>query len=902
MAGAIEEQTVNIVYTDLERSTTLWEEHPDEMTMVLREHLDVIERAVVDNGGRVFQWTGDGLVALFDQPEDAILATATAQRELALGADEGFGRLKSRMGVHTGPCKVYGGYYYGRALNRGARLHTAAHGDQILVSGATASLLEDKLPGELELLHLGEYWLRDIREAEQVYQLMGPGLVATFPDLATRATSADELPRSMTSFVGRQDEVEALGALIAENGRRCVSLIGGAGVGKTRLALRLAEDLWRHFRDGVVWVELSEDTRSGSDLLMTIANHLGVHLDPASPEPANDLARSLASSELLLVLDNCEVSPAVASQLTTAMGGNAPGVAVLATSREPLSVDGEIRWAVQPLPVGEAVDLAPAAALQLFEERALAVRPDLNFDAATRMTAHQIVSNLDGVPLAVEQAAATLDVYALDELAETTSDHVAPALEDETRLAGSIERSIARLTDEEAAFLFQLPVFSGAIHARAAAGVCLGDEAAEQRAQLLLARLARTSLVQALLGGGRAYYRLLPPVRAHILSRSTPNEELAEAHFEHFSRLALEEGRAYRAGDQTIPIERLGVSWEDIRIALNAAVEAGRFAAAAELVAEVHEFALFSMRTEIYRWAAVIVEHSEQIEDIDLRSEIHGIDALGAWFRGDMRQALALGIQTLELEAAPRAAVNANRTMMSALSYLGRMEEAITYYLAVLDSCRHSDEAFWRLDGIASESIGLCMISDHEGAERLARSAVEFATTTANQDCLYWAHYALGHAVAATDIRVARASFERAVAEADSIGSHWNRMNGRLELLVLSRRHERFDILNAQTAWELLGRFALAGVGAQLAQLSIEVAWMLAKGGHHSLAADLFRSTASKPRMPRPDDGQLMAQVAEAVGVSVADPKSDFASEREIVAMCRHGLTLLLGHRDGEPY
>jgi class 3 adenylate cyclase len=243
---------VTFLFTDIEGSTSLWEAHPDEMPQALDSHDAVLRRAVECNGGQVVKTTGDGLFAAFQTAQDAIAAAVAGQVALAQASWQHIGPLRVRMGLHTGDAALVGGDYHGSAVNRAARLTTAGHGGQVLVSGATASLVVDRLPAGAELVALGEHRLRDLGRPEVLYQLVHPELVRVFPPLRTLDSYPTNLPLPVSSFVGRERESARVLAGLDE--ARVVTLTGVGGVGKTRLAYRSAAHVLPRFREGRGWL------------------------------------------------------------------------------------------------------------------------------------------------------------------------------------------------------------------------------------------------------------------------------------------------------------------------------------------------------------------------------------------------------------------------------------------------------------------------------------------------------------------------------------------------------------------------------------------------------------------------------------------------------------------------
>ncbi len=398
--------TVTFLFTDLEGSTRLWEEHPDAMHDALARHDELVREAIESHAGHVVKTTGDGFHAAFATARDALDAALYAQLALTAEPWASTGPLRARMGVHTGEAQHRAGDYYGTSLNRAARIASVANGGQTLLSRASAEIVQDALPDGCLLSDLGEHRLRDLSRVERVFQITAPGLSTQFPPLRTVDAFPGNLPLQTTSFVGREDEIAALAEAL--KGWRLVTVTGVGGVGKTRLALQAAADVIPDFPDGAWLCELAS-ARDPDAMLEVIAATLGV-------APRNDLGldaaivESLRSRSLLLVMDNCEHLLDAAGRLVEAILRSCADVRVLATSREGLAVADEHVVPLRSLPV-PGIDassdvVATCEAVRLFVQRADSVRSGFTIDDANAHAVAEICRRLDGVPLAIELAAA----------------------------------------------------------------------------------------------------------------------------------------------------------------------------------------------------------------------------------------------------------------------------------------------------------------------------------------------------------------------------------------------------------------------------------------------------------------------------------------------------------------
>ncbi len=566
---AATQRPVTHLFTDLEGSTRLWECEPLRMQGALDRHDALARRVIAGSGGQVVKTTGDGVHAVFDDPVDAVAAGGRFMLELAALAQEVALPLRARCGIHVGGAQARDGDYYGGAVNRAARIMGAAHGGQVLLSEAVAVLVRGRLPAEIRLRELGRVRLRDLAQPEGVYQLLHPGLDEQFPPLRSLDSTPNNLPQQASSFVGRHAAIAELRELLHRH--RLLTLAGPGGIGKTRLALQLAADVLDEYPDGVWFVELAP--LSGVALVArTVAQVLGVAERPGVPI-ATAIAEFLAPRRALLILDNCEhVADACATLADTLLRGAAE-LRILATSREVLRVAGECLYQLQPLPVPpdderglDAVYHYPGVAL--FVDRAREQQPSFELNARNLAGVITICRELDGIPLALELAAARVRSLSIEHIAQRLSDRfrllgsgTRTALPRHQTLAAMVDWSHQLLNDGERTLFERLAIFAGGFDLDGAQAVCGAASANGDDVVGTLMSLVDKSLVMALADSDRAdvvadgspsattgeatqlpgRYRMLETIRAFAfdkLANSGLAAEITRRHAAYFLGLA----------------------------------------------------------------------------------------------------------------------------------------------------------------------------------------------------------------------------------------------------------------------------------------------------------------------------------------------------------------------------
>ena len=517
--AALPTGTVTFLLTDIEGSTRLWEDRGAAMASAVARHYEILDGSVaVHRGVRpIEQGEGDSLVAAFTRASDAVAAALAAgsalrREEWPEGID-----IAVRMALHTGEAQLRDERYYtGPSIIRCARLRALAHGGQVLISNTTADLLAEALPDGAALLPLGVHRLRDLRQPERVFQLIHPSIPVRFPPLRSLDVLPNNLPAQLTSFVGREAELAELDKLLGP--QRLVTLVGAGGCGKTRLAAQLAAEVAEAYPDGVWWVDLAPLTDPGL-VPRAVMGALEL-LDTRGLDPLERITGYLRHRRVLLVLDNCEHVLASTAALVDGMLRGCPDLAALATSREALGVAGESAWRVPPLalPADEepsAETILASEAVRLFLERAADARPGFVVDASGAATVAAICARLDGIPLAIELAAARIRSLSpqrvLDGLAHRfrlLTGGARTAVARQQTLEASVEWSHDLLSDTERVLFRRLAAFSGGFSLEAAEEVCALDSLESWEILTLLSDLVDKSLV--VFDGER--YRLLQTI------------------------------------------------------------------------------------------------------------------------------------------------------------------------------------------------------------------------------------------------------------------------------------------------------------------------------------------------------------------------------------------------------
>ena len=609
--------TVTLLLADVEGSTRLWETQPDEMTVAVARLDQALSDLVTTHGGvrPVEQGEGDSFVIAFARASDAVACALDLQRA-ALAP------IRLRVGINTGEVRLRDeGNYIGPTINRPARLRELAHGGQTVLSGATELLVVDQLPLDVSLTDLGTHPLRDLPRPERVVQLCHPELRNEFPPLRTpKALVSHNLPAQLTSFVGRQTEIGNLREALASN--RLVTLTGAGGAGKTRLAVQVAADMAEQYGDGICYVDLAPITHP--DVVpVTAVRALGLPDQPGR-STIDTLQQHLRDRHMLMVLDNCEHLLDASASLVAALLGAAPRLTVVATSREPLGVTGEAGWQVPSLSLSDD-------AVELFADRARLARTGfiVNDDNAGAVT--EICRRLDGMPLAIELAAARVRTLSLTEIVDSLHDRFRIltggsriAVRRQQTLRASVDWSHALLTDTERVLFRRLAVFLGGFELDAAQAVTGADGV--QRYQVLdqLTLLVDKSLVVAENAGGTTRYRLLETVRQYALEKlgeSGEADAVRSRHCDYYTAMAALLDAPART-DYQQRLEQAEVEMDNLRNALGWNLETSNTERALSLASSLQPLWLTRGRfLEGRAWFDTVVAEGD-LADLEVRAAV----------------------------------------------------------------------------------------------------------------------------------------------------------------------------------------------------------------------------------------------------------------------------------------
>jgi predicted ATPase/class 3 adenylate cyclase len=579
--------TVTFLFTDIEGSTKLWEDNASAMQAALAHHDELLRWVVEERGGYVFKTVGDAFCCAFPTALDALEAALEIQRKLFSSEWEQIGTLKVRMALHTGVAEVRGGDYFGPPVNRVARLLSAAHGGQVLLSLSTEELVGDQLPAGTSLRDLGEHRLKDLFRPERVFELSTPGLPSEFPPLRTLDVYRNNLPPQPTSLIGREKEVAEVCERLLRPEVRLLTLTGAGGTGKTRLGLQAAAELTQEFKEGVFFVSLAA-IRDPELVVGAVAGTLGVK-EAGGQALLESLEDYLREKRILLVVDNfehlLEAAPVVTELLSAA-----PNLNVLATSRISLRLYGEHEYSVPPLALPDperspsVESLTHYEAVRLFMERAQAAKADFSVTNENAPAVAEICYRLDGLPLAIELAAARIKVLSPQKMLARLSNRLqlltggARDLPERQRtLRSTIEWSYGLLEEGEKLLFARLSVFAGGCTLEAIEAICNAEGVVRVDVLDAVVSLVDKSLLRQEEGvGGEPRFYMLETIHEYArekLEESGEAEELRRLHAQYFLSLAEEAKPRINEAERDLWRSRLEREHGNLRAALRWAMD-----------------------------------------------------------------------------------------------------------------------------------------------------------------------------------------------------------------------------------------------------------------------------------------------------------------------------------------
>ena len=792
--AALPTGTVTFLFTDIEGSTERWDAHREAMSAAVQRH-DSIGRAVMAaHGGYVFKTLGDAFCVAFARPEAAVTAALDFQRELAAEDFAAVGRLRVRAALHTGTADERGGDYFGPTVNRVARLLSIGHGGQTLLSGVMHDLVLGVLPPQASLRDLGEHRLKDLSRPENVYQLVAPGLASAFPALRSRESSPNNLPLQMTSFVGRDREVAEIAELLGT--RRLVTLVGSGGIGKTRTSLQVAANFLDGSGNGVWFIELAP-LASGDYIPAAIAQALGLSLPPEGDALAH-LVETLKSWEALLVFDNCEHLIDGSAKSITALIRGCPKIAVLASSRQGLGVAGEATYRLPSLAVGgagtgdlSATDAAAAPAVALFVERAISADHHFALTDENASNVVEICRRLDGIPLAIELAAARVKILSprqlrerLDERFRVLTGGSRDALPRQQTLRALIDWSHDLLDDRERMLFRRLGIFVNGFTLEAATAIGTSDDLDGLDLFDVLASLVDKSLVLAEPAGDALRYRMLESTRAYArekLHASGESDDRALRHLRHLRDRFVDERKGVMRTGRAEPMDQLiAIELEDLRAALDWGMANNEVELASEMIVAVGgNWRVVALASEGYARIANAIERLADGAAATLRSGLFTLKGLFAANFGRVRDSYEFTSEGVRLGRASEDRTTLAFALLyqgNALRRAGHIDDAADA-LTEAQAFISSEDGWLALIALEYKASLVGIRGDHESAVRLFQELRD-------------KHRALGNRTAAVVSGLNLAEWEHAL--------------GKTERAVVILQETLADVQSAPTRNELL--------------------------------------------------------------------------------------------------
>jgi predicted ATPase/class 3 adenylate cyclase len=640
--AALPTGTITFLFSDIEGSTERWETHRDVMKAAVARHEKLVREAIARYDGYVFKTLGDAFCSAFDTAQSALNAAVEAQRALGTEDFSAVDGLRVRMGLHTGVAEERDADYFGPAVNRVTRLMSIGHGAQVLLSDSTHALVQNDAPQGTTFTDLGLHRLKDLAQPEHVWQVTLNGHKSDFQPLKSLDALPHNLPIQVTSFRGREGDLEDLKAHLVEH--RLITLVGAGGVGKTRLAVQLGAEVLDHFPDGV-WISDLAPIADAELVSSVVAKALGVSQAQVRLTDES-ITQSLQGRQLLLVLDNCEHVLETAAALADAIHCHCPNVRILATSRQALGVSGEKVIRLDSLAVpAKLANINPTAALEfgavaLFTDRATLANQSFRLGGDNARIVSDICRRLDGIPLAIELAAARVNVMSVPNLAQRLDERFKvltggsrTALPRQKTLTALFDWSYDLLTPEERILFNRVAIFAGSFTQDAAAFVCADDGAEYADVLDLIASLADKSLMVVDTSGNQERYRVLESTRQYALGKlgaSGEQPRLARRHADYFCSFA----RQPETGTGALPLSellaRLEPELENFRAAMDWALVKGQDVALGGSLAGALQMFWWhgGVEAEGLRWIGLALQKIDEAEQPAVAAQLRQALAL----------------------------------------------------------------------------------------------------------------------------------------------------------------------------------------------------------------------------------------------------------------------------------
>lgn len=767
---------MSFVFTDIEGSTRRWESYPDAMMSAVAQHDELLGDAMTEHGGVVFHHSGDGIIASFDSPLAAIHAAADAQHRFATTDWEYVDGMNVRMAVHVGDVVLRGGEPFGWALNFGSRLNAIGHGEQVLLSESCVESIGNDLGLPLDVVGLGPTRLRDIALPTRVFQLIGPELRREFPPLRNTKTK-NQLPLPLQSILGRDVEIETVARELEVN--RVVSLIGARGVGTSRLALAAGHRVAGHYSAGLLHCDLGGVNPSG--VVDAVATSFGIGLR-AGLSIEQSVIEWIGTQDLLLVFEHCEHAVEAVDRLLSAILAGAPNTTALCASERPLGIEGEFIYRVAPL--------SSKASAALFVERATAAGASVHDSPGVR----ELCEQLEGMPLAIEVAAANAPIYTVSELRDRLRRSELPVPSGPQSDIRSMNEAVAlgfdALPGELRGVLSAAAIFAGSFDRAAFAAVCMPTATPSEADESITALLNR-SLIQLRHVDGQPLFRLLGVVSEYVRGQATTEAYVAasDRFVGHMVALSTTAAAELRGPEEVLACRRVSEQFDNIRAAFERSLASGDFANAATLATVLWEYGFMRLNSEYSRWSERVIDTFSAVDEAQL-APVLGVAAVNAWFRDDLDSAMELARRAIRIEAefSLEFDLPARLALTNATVYSGAGAPPLDVFAELAAYQRGRPELYFHVNVDAQNSIMSTWLGDTDAATRRAIRAVRSARESKNPSSLAFALWALGSALETEDEPQAETLLGNALDVAREVDNGWLTALVQMSLASLRRR------------------------------------------------------------------------------------------------------------------